>query len=74
MRSIEHANLVDEETLRYMKKKDVWLSSQVIVYTFIPKGYTEDQANKHRQANAGLDNLFSLAKKSGYEKVIFDLN
>lgn len=71
VRSIEHANLVDEETLRYMKKKDIWLSPQVIVFTFIPKGYTEDQANKHRQAYAGIDQMFKTAKKIGFTKISF---
>ncbi|WP_284204025.1 metal-dependent hydrolase family protein [Psychromonas marina] len=71
VKSIEHANLIDEETLRYMKEKDIWLSPQVSVYTFIPKGYTEDQAKKHRAAYAGLDNLFSTAKKIGYKKIAF---
>jgi imidazolonepropionase-like amidohydrolase len=71
VKSIEHANLIDEKTLRYMKKNDVWLSPQVSVYTFIPKGYTEEQADKHREAYAGLDNLFTIAKKIGYEKISF---
>jgi imidazolonepropionase-like amidohydrolase len=35
VKSIEHGNLIDEATLRYMQEKDVWLSPQVIVYTFI---------------------------------------
>ncbi len=48
VKSIEHANLVDEPTLQLMKDNDVWLSAQVGVYTFIPHGYTKDQANKHR--------------------------
>jgi len=71
VKSIEHGNLVDEPTLRYMKEKGVWLSPEVIVYTFIPKGYTEDQANKHRQAYAGIDNMFTLCKKIGFEKIVF---
>jgi len=71
VKSIEHANLADEETRRHMKDKDVWLSPQVIVYTFIPKGYTEDQANEHRQAYARIDNMFTLAKKIGYTKIAF---
>jgi imidazolonepropionase-like amidohydrolase len=71
VKSIEHGNLVDEPTLRYMKEEDVWLSPQVIVYTFIPKGYTEDQANKHRQAYAGIDNMFTLAKKIGFTNIVF---
>ncbi|NYT20943.1 MAG: amidohydrolase family protein [Methanomicrobiales archaeon] len=71
VKSIEHANLIDEETLRYMKEKDIWLSPQVIVYTFIPKGYNEDQANKHRQAYDGIDNMFTIAKKIGYTRIAF---
>jgi len=71
VKSIEHANLVDEETLRYMMEKDVWLVPQVIVYTIIPNGYNEDQANKHRQAYDGIDNMFTAAKKIGYTKIAF---
>jgi imidazolonepropionase-like amidohydrolase len=71
VKSIEHANLADEETLRYMKEKDIWLSPQVIVFTFIPHGYTEDQANKHRQAYAGIDNMFKMCKKIGFTKIVF---
>jgi len=71
VKSIEHGQLIDEEMLRYMKEKGTWLSPQVIVYTFIPKGYTEDQANKHRQAFAGIDNMFTLCKKIGFTKIAF---
>lgn len=71
VKSIEHANLIDEATLCYMMEKDVWLSPQVIVYTFIPKAYTEDQANKHRQAYAGIDSMFTNAKKIGFTKIAF---
>ncbi|MBS0251972.1 MAG: amidohydrolase family protein [Proteobacteria bacterium] len=71
VKSIEHGNLLSEETLQMMKDNDVWLCPQVIVYTDIPKGYTEDQANKHRQAYAGIDNTFKTAKKIGFEKIGF---
>jgi imidazolonepropionase-like amidohydrolase len=71
VKSIEHANLVDEATLRYMKEKDIWLSPQVIAYTFIPHGFTDDQASKHRQAYAGIDNMFTIAKRIGYTKIAF---
>lgn len=71
VKSIEHANLIDEKTLKYMKKNNVWLSPQVSVYTFIPKGYTPDQATKHRAAYKGLEILFSTAKKINYEKIAF---
>lgn len=69
--SIEHGQLIDEKTLRYMKKKGVWLSPQVSVFMDIPKGYTEDQANKHRQAQAGIDNMFTMCKKIGFTKIAF---
>lgn len=71
VKSIEHGNLVDEETLQYMKDKGVWLSPQVSVYTYIPKGYTEDQAEKHRQAFAGIDHMFTLCKKIGFTNIAF---
>ncbi|HXH85234.1 MAG TPA: amidohydrolase family protein, partial [Nitrospira sp.] len=71
VKSIEHGQLMDEPTMQLMKDKGIWLSPQVIVYTFIPKGYTEDQANKHRQAFAGIDNMFKLAKKIGFTKIAF---
>ncbi len=69
--SVEHANLIDESTLRHMKDKGVWLSPQVITYTVIPNGYTEGQAEKHRKAYAGLAQLFSLAKKIDYQNIVF---
>jgi imidazolonepropionase-like amidohydrolase len=71
VKSIEHANLIDEKTMRYMKEKDAWLCPQVIVYTFHPHGYTEDQKAKHDQAFAGIDNMFKIAKKIGYDKIVF---
>ena len=71
VKCVEHGQLMDETTLKLMKEKDVWLSPQVIVFTFIPKGYTEDQANKHRQAYAGIDNMFTIAKKIGFDKIVF---
>jgi imidazolonepropionase-like amidohydrolase len=71
VKSIEHANLIDEPTMQLMKEKGIWLSPQVIVFTFIPHGYTEDQANKHRQAYAGIDNMFKIAKKIGFDKISF---
>lgn len=71
VKSIEHGNLLHEETLQMMKDRDVWLCPQVIVYTDIPRGYTEDQASKHRQAYAGIDNTFKTAKKIGFDKIGF---
>ncbi len=69
--SIEHGNLVDEPTLLYMKEHNVWLSPQVVVFQADLKGFTADQIKKQEQANAGIDNMFTLAKKIGYEKIVF---
>ncbi|NJN05149.1 MAG: amidohydrolase family protein [Rhodobacteraceae bacterium] len=71
VKCIEHANLIDKETLQYMKDKGVWLSPQVSVYTFIPPGYTEGQAAKHRQAHEGIDAMFKAAKEIGFENIVF---
>jgi len=71
VKSIEHGQLVDEATLKYMMEEGTWLSPQVSTYTVIPKGYTEDQANKHRRAYAGIDNMFNLCKKIGFTKIAF---
>ena len=71
VKSIEHGQLMDEETMKMMMENGTWLSPQVIVYTFIPLGYTEDQAAKHRQAYDGIDNMFTMAKKLGFEKIAF---
>ncbi|MGE5258290.1 MAG: amidohydrolase family protein [Hyphomicrobiales bacterium] len=71
VKSIEHGQLVDEATLKYMMEKDVWLSPQVLTYTVIPQGYTEEQANKHRQAHAAIDHMFQTCKKIGFTKIAF---
>lgn len=71
VKCIEHANLIDEKTLRYMMEKDIWLSPQVIVYTYHPRGYTDDQKKKHDQAFAGLATMFTSAKKIGFKKIAF---
>ena len=71
VKCIEHGNLADEPTLKLMKDKGVWLSPQVIVYTYHPLGYTDDQKAKHDEAYAGIDNLFKAVKKIGFDKIAF---
>lgn len=71
VKSIEHGNLIDKETLQYMKDRDVWLSPQVSVYTYIPAGFSPDQAAKHRAAFAGIDQMFRTAKEIGFENIVF---
>ena len=71
VKCIEHGNLIDEPTMKLMKKKGIWLSPQVIAYTYYPNGYTEDQKAKHDEALAGIDNMFKIAKKIGFKKISF---
>jgi imidazolonepropionase-like amidohydrolase len=68
---IEHGNLIDEPTLKLMKKEGIWLSPQVIAFTYHPRGYTDDQKAQHDQALAGIDNMFKIARKVGFEKIAF---
>lgn len=71
VKCIEHGNLMDEKAMRLMKEKGVWLSPQVIVYTFHPDGYTDDQKAKHDQAYNGIDLMFRTARHIGFENISF---
>ncbi|PCE66766.1 imidazolonepropionase [Sediminicola luteus] len=71
VRSIEHGNLLSEETFRLMMEHDVWLSPQVLVYTYHPAGYTDDQKNKHDEAFDGIDGMFKAAKKLNFQNIAF---
>ncbi|WP_077028136.1 metal-dependent hydrolase family protein [Fuerstiella marisgermanici] len=71
VKSIEHANLIDEETLRLMKEKDVWLSPQVSIYSYYPPGFDADRKAKMDRAFNGLDTMFRAAKKIGIKKIVF---
>jgi imidazolonepropionase-like amidohydrolase len=71
VKSIEHGNLIDRATLQYMMDKDVWLSPQVSVYTYIPAGFNEGQAEKHRRAYSGIDEMFKTAKEIGFNNIVF---
>lgn len=61
--SIDHGNLMSEETMKLLKEKGAILSAQVIPFTMPMGGFTEDMKKKNEQALAGLDNMFALAKK-----------
>lgn len=71
VKCIEHGNLMNEEAMRAMMENDVWLSPQVIVYTYHPAGYTDDQKAKHDEAFAGIDAMFRMAKRLGFESIAF---
>jgi imidazolonepropionase-like amidohydrolase len=71
VRSIEHANLVDRETLLYMKEKGAWLSPQVLVFQSEIHGLTPDQQAKQRQALDGIDAMMKMAREVGFENIVF---
>lgn len=64
---IEHAQLIDDETAKYMVDKGVWLSAQPITHEFFggmfPPG--SDQAEKAGEVMQGTDRLYLMAKKYG---------
>jgi imidazolonepropionase-like amidohydrolase len=71
VRSIEHANLIDLDTLEYMKKRGVWLSPQVMIFQMELQGMNADQKAKQQQALDGLNSLMTNANKIGYENIVF---
>jgi imidazolonepropionase-like amidohydrolase len=71
VRSIEHANLIDRDTLKHMAKHDVWLSPQVLIFQQELQGMTPDQLAKQQQALAGLNNLMSMASEMDYRNIVF---
>ena len=71
VKSIEHGNLINEKAMRMMKKHDVWLSPQVIVYTFHPAGFNDEMKARHDAAYAGIDQMFTMAKEIGFENIVF---
>ncbi|WP_327391130.1 amidohydrolase family protein [Streptomyces microflavus] len=71
VRTIEHANLIDAKTLELMKEHGTWLSPQVSVYVQDPPGLAPATKRKFAQAREGLDTLFGLAKKSGFDRIGF---
>lgn len=71
VRSIEHANLIDLDTLKYMNKRDVWLSPQVMVFQMELQGMNADQKAKQKQALDGVNSLMTNASKMDYENIVF---
>ena len=71
VRSIEHGNLIDRDTLKYMNKRGVWLSPQVVVFQQKMVGMNADQLAKQKQALDGVSNLMTNANDIGYENIVF---
>ena len=62
VKSIEHGQLLDEETVKYLKDKDVWLSIQVFD-EYHGDGYTPLQREKEHQVVQGEGDVFKWALK-----------
>lgn len=62
---IEHAQLIDEDTARYLADNDVWLSAQPILPEFFgnmfPPGTS--QAEKAEEVMTGTDQIYQLARE-----------
>lgn len=71
VKCIEHGNLLDEETLRLMQTKGIWLSPQIMVFKNEIKGLNEEQKKKYEVVTQGTERLFAMAKKMGFEKLAF---
>lgn len=65
VKSIEHANYIDEDTLDLVIKHKAWLSVQALVFVNTPGGMNEGQVARFKEALAGLDNMFKLIKAKG---------
>lgn len=71
VKSIEHANLIDRETLKVMQDKGIWLSPQVMIFEQKINGFTPDQLAKQQQALDGLDTLMRNAADLDYRNIVF---
>ena len=68
VRSIEHAHLIDETTMKLIADRGVYLSPQAYVFSGVFGGAgasagTSAQALKSQQVSLGLDRMMQLAKK-----------
>lgn len=64
VKSIEHANLLTEDTMKLLVKKDAFLSAQTGFFLSPPPdSFTDAQKERQQLAADGLDNQMQLAKK-----------
>ncbi|TAJ11910.1 amidohydrolase family protein [Marinilabiliaceae bacterium JC017] len=63
-KTLEHCNLITEETVKMAVENDCYISAQTGVYLAeAPSSFTSAQKARQQQAADGLDNLLSLCKK-----------
>ncbi|MFN3987078.1 MAG: amidohydrolase family protein [Rhodocyclaceae bacterium] len=70
VKSIEHAQLIDEDTARLMAQHDVWWSLQPFLDNELANPKTGAARVKQLMVSAGTDKAYELAKKHGI-KVAF---
>ncbi len=63
VKSIEHGNLISEETMKLMADKGAFLSAQTFAYTQKLPYFDDEQIEQLNKTYAGLDQMFTLAKK-----------
>ncbi|MFL1406755.1 amidohydrolase family protein [Marinobacter sp. M1N3S26] len=63
VKSIEHGQLVDEETVRMMARKNVWWSLQPFIENELANPQTGPSRLKQIMVHQGTDRAFELAKK-----------
>lgn len=65
VKSIEHGQLIDEETARMISEKGVWLSMQPFLDDEDANPYLEGSPNRESQllVSRGTDNAYNLAKR-----------
>lgn len=63
VKCIEHGQLLDEETVQLLAKKDIWLSLQALDPA--PEGADPNVRAKKAEVVKGTDNAFTWAKKHG---------
>ncbi|EGR7974491.1 amidohydrolase family protein [Vibrio vulnificus] len=70
-KSLEHNNLISEETIKMAVKNDVMISAQTALFMGeMPAGFSPAQVARQQQAKDGLDNMMKLAKKHN-AKILF---
>ena len=77
VKAIEHGNLADDDTLKLMASRGIWLSPQVLTYSDTNEALGPARLAKQKIVLEGLDSMFRGAKKHGVKiafgtDVVFD--
>ena len=65
VRCIEHGHLTDEPTLKLLAERDVFLSTNLVVYEVPPPGITARQRPKFAEVQAAIARMMPMAKRLG---------